>query len=207
MNKKGITLVEIIISIGLISLVMLFLFNLLIDMQYEEDHASFAKENQLNRASIIKNVQEDFAELELNRITLQLHSDNTEIIFNFNKSDSVKYLIVYSDRISYDGETWYIEAKNDTTVYDFQNITYQETPDTTTYRLNIDTNGDGDCDINCDKNQNGILDGEEELNTKNESYKIQSSYTYFHVVIPVITGERENTIDDIELFYIGKKNS
>lgn len=207
MNKKGITLVEIIISIGLISLVMLFLFNLLIDMQYEEDHASFAKENQLNRAAIIKNVQEDFAESELKRIAeIQRDSDNTRIVFEFNKS-SPKFLEIYSDHISYDGETWYIEAKNDTTVYDFQNITYQETPDTTTYRLNIDTNGDGDCDINCDKNQNGILDGEEELNTKNESYKIQSSYTYFHVVIPVITGERENTIDDIELFYIGKKNS
>ena len=63
MNKRGITLVEVVVSIGLISVVMLFLFNLLIDMQFEEDHASFSKKNQVARASIIKLIQNDFMNL------------------------------------------------------------------------------------------------------------------------------------------------
>ena len=59
MNQKGFTLLEVIVSVGLISIVMLLLFQLLLDMQYESNHASYAKANQVNRATIIETVQND----------------------------------------------------------------------------------------------------------------------------------------------------
>ena len=75
-NKKGITLVEIIISVGLISVVMLFLFNLLLDMEYEDRHSSYLKENQVNRATIIKTVQEDLMANSLENVTTTNNQDN-----------------------------------------------------------------------------------------------------------------------------------
>ena len=56
MNKKGFTLMEIIVSVALLSIVMLLLFQLMIDLEYEDSHSSFAKDNQIKRATIIKRV-------------------------------------------------------------------------------------------------------------------------------------------------------
>ena len=58
--KKGFSLVEIIISVGLIAIVMLFLFQILTDLQYEESASNYASSNQLNRANVIQKVEEDF---------------------------------------------------------------------------------------------------------------------------------------------------
>ena len=58
LNKKGMTLLEIVISIALISVVMLFLFSLLNDIQYESKHSSYAKDFLVSRATIIKDVEE-----------------------------------------------------------------------------------------------------------------------------------------------------
>ena len=83
MNKKGMTLVEVIISVGLISVVMLFLFNLLLDMQYENSHASYLKENQVNRATIIKTVEEDLMNNTLNEVRIERNESNSIIRFDF----------------------------------------------------------------------------------------------------------------------------
>ena len=46
--KKGFSLVEIIISVGLIAVVMLFLFQILTDLQYEESTSNYATNNHCN---------------------------------------------------------------------------------------------------------------------------------------------------------------
>jgi len=201
MNQKGITLVEVIISVGLISVVMLFLFNVLQDMQFEDAHASYAKDNQLNRAIILKNVQDDFADYKLNNVQIQNIADGREIIFGFAEIAS-KALTVHENSISYDGETWNMEARNEDTKYDFANIRIETSPDNLcTYTLNIDINGDGTCNYNCDTNNNGKLD-EDEFSTRNESYRVCNSYRYFKIIVPVVTGDDENIIDDLEFFYL-----
>ena len=62
LNKKGITLVEIIISIALISIVLVFLFSLLVDVKDMNDEASINSDYLINKALILKNIEEDLDE-------------------------------------------------------------------------------------------------------------------------------------------------
>lgn len=120
MNKKGITLVEIVISVALISVVMLFLFRLLTDMQYERDHASYAKSNQQVRASIMEHIQNDFQNLGLQSVTLS--EDKKSILFAFQNSVS-KTLNLTDHSLTYaDEETWEMKKDNDDTKIDIGNV-------------------------------------------------------------------------------------
>lgn len=204
MNKKGMTLVEVIISVGLISVVMLFLFNLLLDMQYENSHASYLKENQVNRATIIKTVEEDLMNNTLNNVRIERNASNSIIRFDF--TTFVTELTVMKDRISYEGETWLLETNgNADAYYDFENVKVNPERDieSCSYNLNVDSDGDGVCNYNCDTNNNGILD-ESERSTVNETFKSCSSFKYYKVIVPAITGTEDNIIDDLEFFYIGR---
>ena len=201
MNKRGITLVEIIISVGLIAVVMLFLFNLLLDMQYEDSHASYLKENQVNRATIIRRVEEDLMHNELESVNLVTDTSSATITFHYTDFDRLLY--VYNDRITYQDETWVIETNdNDEAYYDFDSIKIDRSSDTCSYTLNVDADGDGACDYNCDTNNNGVID-DAESSTINTTYQSCPTYKYVKIVIPAITGSKSNIIDDIEIFYIG----
>ena len=165
MNKRGITLVEVIISVGLISVVMLFLFRLLLDMQFEDAHTSYAKENQVNRAMIIKTVQEDFLNKHLQNI------QNNSGVITFTFQEQTKTLKVTNTQIDYNGEeVWNLESKNNDTTFDIAHISVTKKDATCTPRLNVDTNGDGTCDVNCDTNHNGILDSTER-SAQSDSYQ------------------------------------
>lgn len=204
MNKHGITLVEVIISVGLISVVMLFLFNLLLDMQYENSHASYLKENQINRANIIKTVEEDLMNNNLETINISVGSSSSTVVFEFETFSTT--LTVMEDRVSYKDETWLLETNgNDEAYYDFKNIKKVESSsDTCSYILNVDSDGDGVCDYNCDTNRDGILN-EEDSTTINDSFQSCSLYKSVRLIIPAVTGADENVIDDLEFYYIGLK--
>ena len=60
MKSKGMTLVEIMISVTMISLVMIFTFNILSDMKSENSQATRRSTDSINRATIIRIVQNDF---------------------------------------------------------------------------------------------------------------------------------------------------
>ena len=120
MNKKGITLVEIVISVALISVVMLFLFRLLTDMQYERDHASYAKSNQQVRASIIEHIQNDFRILGLKNVTIS--PDNRSINFTF-ENNVTKTLTITEYSLKYaDEETWELKKDNEDTKIEIAKI-------------------------------------------------------------------------------------
>lgn len=59
LNKKGITLVEIIISIALISIVLIFLFSLLVDVKDMNDEADLNSTYLINKSLMLKNIEED----------------------------------------------------------------------------------------------------------------------------------------------------
>lgn len=61
LNNRGMTLVEIIVSISLVSIVMVFTLNLLTDLKSEETLGEGKTSDLLNRSIIIKTVQKDFA--------------------------------------------------------------------------------------------------------------------------------------------------
>ena len=57
-NNKGISIIELIISISLISVVMLFLYNLLSNVTFEKDDDYFASLNQANRIEMIRIIED-----------------------------------------------------------------------------------------------------------------------------------------------------
>lgn len=204
MNKKGITLVEVIISVGLISVVMLFLFHILMDMQFEDTHSSYAKENQIQRAAIIKTVQDDFKDFKLKNATLRTVGNTIEIRFEYLEgTEKQKLLLVQEKSISYDGETWNLESENEELKYDISKVKLNlSLSDTCSLMLNVDTNGDGVCDKNCEKKD---ASGTITIINQDSNYQVCSDYKYIHIVIPVDTGNEENVIDDIEFFYLTQK--
>ena len=61
MNKKGMTLVEIIISIALISIVLIFLFSLLVNVRDINSSSEVNTTYLINKALILKNIEEDLS--------------------------------------------------------------------------------------------------------------------------------------------------
>lgn len=204
MNKKGFTLIEVIVSVALIAIVMLLLFQLLLDIQYESNHASYAKKNQVNRATVIETVQKDLMNYTLTSVpTLITNGDKKEITLNFDSFS--KTIRVGTDRITYDSETWLLETDNDDTHFDLDNITISSSTskDNCSYILNVDINGDGVCDANCEIIQDNQVIIRED--SKNETYKSCPTYQMLRIIIPVVVdGEDGNIIDDFEFFYIGE---
>ncbi len=198
LNKKGMTLLEIIISIALISVVMLFLFSLLNDIQYESKHTSYAKDFLVSRATIIKDVQEDILNNNITNV-MQVSSNENKTDVHFFKNDtSIMNLEVESKKITYQNATGEVESfsltqDNDEEVFDFANIKVTPYEGSKIYKP-VDTDGDGICNVNCGNNS-----------TKNDAYAIEPDFKYYHVIIPVLTGASDNAIDDLEFFFLVKK--
>ena len=198
LNKKGMTLLEIIISIALISVVMLFLFSLLNDIQYESKHSSYAKDFLVSRATIIKDVQEDILNNNITNV-MQVSAGEGKVNLNFFRDDtSLMSIEVESKKITYKNalgevESFSLSEDNDEEVFDSANIKVTPYEGNKIYKP-VDTDGDGICNVNCGDNS-----------TKNDAYAIGPDFKYYHVIIPVLTGASDNAIDDLEFFFLVKK--
>uniref|UniRef100_UPI003FEF2734 prepilin-type N-terminal cleavage/methylation domain-containing protein n=1 Tax=Candidatus Ventrenecus sp. TaxID=3085654 RepID=UPI003FEF2734 len=199
LNKKGMTLLEIVISIALISVVMLFLFSLLNDIQYESKHTSYAKDFLVSRATIIKDVQEDILNNNITNV-MQVNVDANKTTLNFfvGSDPSNMNLEVESKKITYknaagEKESFSLSKDNDEEVFDFANIKINSYAGSKIYKP-VDTDGDGICNFNCDDNS-----------PKNDDYAVEPDFKYYHIIIPVLTGASDNTIDDLEFFFLVKK--
>ena len=199
LNKKGMTLLEIVISIALISVVMLFLFSLLNDIQYESKHSSYAKDFLVSRATIIKDVEEDILNNNITNV-MQVNVDANKTTLNFfvGSDPSNMNLEVESKKITYknaagEKESYSLSKDNDEEVFDFANIKINSYAGSKIYKP-VDTDGDGICNFNCDDNS-----------PKNDDYAVEPDFKYYHIIIPVLTGANDNAIDDLEFFFLVKK--
>lgn len=68
MKKNGMTLVEIILAVALISLVMIFVFNMLVDLRQEETFSAYKSADQINRSVITKRIQDDLLNRQLDGV-------------------------------------------------------------------------------------------------------------------------------------------
>lgn len=199
LNKKGMTLLEIVISIALISVVMLFLFSLLNDIQYESKHSSYAKDFLVSRATIIKDVEEDILNNNITNV-MQVNVDANKTTLNFfvGSNPSNMNLEVERKKITYknaagEKESFSLSKDNDEEVFDFANIKINSYAGSKIYKP-VDTDGDGICNFNCDDNS-----------PKNDDYAVEPDFKYYHIIIPVLTGASDNAIDDLEFFFLVKK--
>lgn len=106
LNNKGITLVEIIISIALISIVLIFLFSLLVTVNDMNDEAEVNSTYLINKALILKNIEEDLSKEENDEITISTctiggtegfyksydtYYDSLDEIYKANECIKIKY--------------------------------------------------------------------------------------------------------------------
>lgn len=129
-NNKGVTLVELIISIALISIVIVFLFNLLSEVRYVNNNTNFNRKNQQKRAIILKTIQEDFLKRGLvgledetgSNLTIKLsYKDGTAGIIKVASDDGGEFLSYTNN----DGlEKWYLEKQSSNTYYNSTCVTY-----------------------------------------------------------------------------------
>ena len=178
MKKRGFTIIEIIISVALISVVMLFLFQLLTDVEFEATHPTYAKENQVVRASVMRSVQQDLTNMPLKSID---STNKRRIKFTFQDGTNTvdKMLMINDTEISYGNEeTWEVQGQD----------------------VKIDTDN---IQVKIVGNDSSLC-----TNIQNQALHITEehcpNYQYVKIVIPITNGNEENAIDDIELFYIGE---
>jgi prepilin-type N-terminal cleavage/methylation domain-containing protein len=135
LNNKGITLIEIMISVTLIAIVMVFLFNLLIDLRADEGLSTKKNSDLINQAGIIRLIENDFVTKGVKQISgcgsdpsypcLGI-DEQTYRFFQFTFNDNtIKYLIVYKDHLEYglkdnNYEGWPITSTN----YDLDGVKY-----------------------------------------------------------------------------------
>lgn len=119
MNKKGFTMTELIVSIAIIAVVMIFLVNLLIDIRYDKKNELYDTKNQINRAEIIKTIQNDLDGKVITDINDTGSSSNNLVVNIITNDNSPHTIKADSNHISYtSGEKttkWSLEKNNDET--------------------------------------------------------------------------------------------
>ncbi len=138
MNKKGFTMIELMVSISIIAIVMVFLVQLLVNIRYDKLNELYDTANQINRAEIIKTVEADFTSnhntedsdtsltdlVEVNAVG----STADKLILNLTRNDTKTATItVDKDHFSYidiDGKShkWALKKNNPLSYYKIQDI-------------------------------------------------------------------------------------
>lgn len=140
LNKKGSTLLELIISITLISVILVFLMRLLVDLNNTQTNNDFAKDNQINRAEIIRMVENDLTNNTITNITNNSSSGNIGCTFTFSGGKTAT-INATSDTFTYtssDGtkRSWTMDGG---TIYtDKANVIYSSDSVGQIYALQID---------------------------------------------------------------------
>lgn len=118
LNQKGMTLVEIIISVGLIAMVMVFLFKILVDIRHESTISSTNTKDMVNRTEIISKIQDQIIDDELREITITGNANERTITL----TTSTKKLEIKATekQIHFGDQTWELQDSNAT--YDLCHI-------------------------------------------------------------------------------------
>lgn len=107
LGNKGSSLLELVISIALISIIMVFMINLLLDLNDRETNNNYAKDNQLNRSEIIRMIENDITSKKITNIDDTKSSiDTLKIEFSF-KDNTKSYITATEDNFEY------INSKNE----------------------------------------------------------------------------------------------
>ncbi|MDE5538939.1 MAG: prepilin-type N-terminal cleavage/methylation domain-containing protein, partial [Bacilli bacterium] len=108
MNKRGVTLLEVLISIALISVVILMLVKLMFSLEKINNDTSYASQDEIERAEIIKTIEKDFLDLKLNGIKIEEKTSETVITFNYVSTN--KTLKVKANELVYEGQKYTLKS-------------------------------------------------------------------------------------------------
>lgn len=188
LNKKGMTLIELLISIILVGLVLTFLLQLLNDLESETENNNYAYNNQVNRADIIYTVEKDLQKYNLTGVEWSLKEGNIIIKFNYIKEGGTAVAILESEKSSYIDE----EFGDDKTKYYLKYTSYSgEKYSWEMKGATIDTCGSFKYHID---------------NNSNSYYFILTIPVYNSVYNERNNKDKNNAVDDIEISYAGIKS-
>lgn len=128
-KSKGTTLIEILISVTLIAFIMVFLFNILVNMKQEYNLISKRSEDSINRAVYTRIIQNYLETSENLKMTILNSSNNNKISIKFTSSNNVeKYLNIENvdidgkkvGRVTFGQEGWYLSEG----VYDIKDVKF-----------------------------------------------------------------------------------
>lgn len=167
LNNKGLTLIELIISVVLISVVMLFMYGLLNDANDENNDNSFARDNQINRSEIIKEIEDEFLTRRIDLINIKDESttDTLKVIFEFSDDTStvIEATQEYLRYTNANGEMRKWTMQNATLNIDKAAIRYdksstEEGKGIYSFLLTIEVYTDNDANRICPKCVNNVVD-------------------------------------------------
>ncbi len=188
LNNKGVTIVELLVSLALLSVVLMFLYNLLSNVTFEKNTDFIANANQANRIDIINTIEHDL----LNDNDISIDESQTKVTRLVLKGTK-NYMI----RITENTLAYYVNN-------DIQN----------TWKIKGGKLGK----INCENTLGGTTTSDNVTECKSDSYNTPidctdnlnalDSIKITECTIPVYTTnvdnskENNNTLDDITFSFI-----
>lgn len=112
MNKKGVTILELLISISLISIIILMLVKVMFSLDNINNSKTYASSDEISRTEIIKTIESDFLKLKLKGLTINENSEET--IFHFLYENQNKDLIIKNNELTYDNLKYPLKSPNAT---------------------------------------------------------------------------------------------
>ncbi len=112
MNKRGVTILELLISIVMTSVIVLLLIKVTFSFSKINNDESYASGDEIERFEIIKNIEKDFLSLNLEGININDNNDKTIITFSFR--DTTKELIIENKSITYDNTLYTLKSNKAT---------------------------------------------------------------------------------------------
>ena len=108
LNNKGLTLIELIVSVALMSVVMLFLYRLLSNVTYDKDNEYFASQNQEQRIEIVDYIETIIRKADISsEPTFSTSADHATIQLKQASLSKTYSILIYAD---------YIQIKDSTTI-------------------------------------------------------------------------------------------
>lgn len=188
LNNKGVTIVELLVSLALLSVVLMFLYNLLSNVTFEKNTDFIANANQANRIDIINTIEHDL----LNDNDISIDESQTTVT-----------------RLVLKGTKNYIISITENTLVYYVNNDIQNT-----WKIKGGKLGE----INCENTLGGTTTSDNITECKSDSYNTSivctdnvtslDSIKITECTIPVYTTnvdnskENNNTLDDITFSFI-----
>lgn len=111
MNKRGFTIIELLISILLLSIVLLLLLKVMASLEVVNHDMSYASDDEISRTKIIKNIEESMIHNHLNGLFIESNEEKTIIHLQM---DNKKTIEVTNKAIIFDNEKYQLKSKNAT---------------------------------------------------------------------------------------------
>lgn len=107
MNKKGVTILELLISISLISVILLLLLKVIISLEQINYDSSYASLDEIKRAEIIKEIESSWITNKLNGLKIIKEENITKILFSY--SNNTEELIINDKTLTFH-DTYTLES-------------------------------------------------------------------------------------------------